>query len=264
MSGLSSRLCLGTVGHRRFAPRRHELSYRVFSLLLDLDELDSIPNECRLLSINRPGIVSWWERDHGLGSPAGLRRDIETMVRQSGLGPPPARISMLCFPRVLGYAFNPLTAYFCRDGDGLLQTMVYEVNNTFGGRHFYVIAAGRKHNGTYFHAAKKAFYVSPFNDIEGDYTFRVSDTGGPVTIGVSLKVDGAPLLTAHHTANPVPLSNRALTAALARTPLMTFKVIAGIHFEALRLWLKGVRTTRRPPRPATPSSYTQSHTGSQS
>ncbi len=264
MSGLTSKLCLGTVGHRRFRPRQHALSYRVFSLLVDLDELDRLSSACRLLSINRPGIISWWERDHGLGSLTGLRRDIDDMVKQSGLGPRPASMSMLCFPRVLGYAFNPLTAYFCRDARGRLQTMVYEVNNTFGGRHFYVVAAGERHNGTYFHAAKKAFYVSPFNNVEGDYAFRISGTGDPTTIGVSLKVDGKPLLTAHHTAKPVTLSDRALTAALTRMPLMTFKVIAGIHYEALRLWLKGLRTTKRPRLPATPSSYTQTHTGSQS
>ncbi len=262
MSDLQSRLCLGTVGHRRYSPKRHALSYRVFSLLLDLDELEAIDSAVTLLSIDHPGIISWWQRDHGLGSPDSLKRDIADMVRQSGQAAPDS-ITMLCFPRVLGYAFNPLTTYFCRDANGDLRTMVYEVANTFGGRHFYVVAAGERSNGTYFHTARKAFYVSPFNDVEGDYAFRVADDGERLAIGVSLKVNDKPLLTAHHAVWPNPLTDHALFAALCRMPLMTFKVIAGIHIEAMRLWLKGLRTTRRPQPSAASSNLTPTQPGRQ-
>ena len=263
MSRLMSKLCLGTVGHRRYRPKRHALSYRVFSLVLDLDELQAVNYSLRLLSIDRPGIISWWQRDHGLGNPDSLKRDIVDMVRQSSQAGPNS-IIMLCFPRVLGYAFNPLTTYFCRDASGDLRTVVYEVANTFGGRHFYVVAAGERSNGTYFHTARKAFYVSPFNNVEGDYAFRVAEDGERLAIGVSLKVNDEPLLTAHHVAWPKPLTDRALFAALCRMPLMTLKVIAGIHFEALRLWLKGLRTTRRPKPSAAPSNLTQTQAGPQS
>jgi DUF1365 family protein len=252
MKKLNSKLCLGTVGHRRYRPCQHTLSYSVFSLLLDLGELDTVDQTSRLLSVNRSGIMSWWERDHGLGNATGLKQDIENMVQQSGQNFQPTSITMLCFPRVLGYVFNPLTVYFCRDESGDLKTMVYEVNNTFGGRHFYIVHAGEAANGTYFHAAKKAFYVSPFNRVEGDYTFRVASGENLITIGVSLKVDGKPLLNAYQSARPEPLTDRALIAALYTMPLMTIKVIAGIHFEALRLWLKGLRITRRPQPPTTP------------
>ncbi len=249
MNRLKSKLCLGTVGHRRYRPRQHVLSYNVFSLLLDLDELEAVDRTSRLLSINRLGIMSWRERDHGLGNETGLKQDIKDMVRQSGQKLQPTNISILCFPRVLGYVFNPLTTYFCRDAFGNLQTMVYEVNNTFGGRHFYVVHAGEAVNGTYFHAAQKAFHVSPFNKVEGNYTFRVSGDEDLITIGVNLKVDGKPLLNAYHAAWPEQLTSRALIGALCTMPLMTVKVIAGIHFEALRLWLKGLRITRRPEPP---------------
>ena len=249
MSKLNSKLCLGAVGHRRYHPRQHALSYRVFSLLLDLDELEEIDQSCRLFSVNRTGFMSWWERDHGLGNETGLKQDIENMVRQSGQKLQPTTITMLCFPRMLGYVFNPLTVYFCRDACGDLQTMVYEVSNTFGGRHFYVVPAGESVNGTYFHSAKKAFHVSPFNKVEGNYTFRVANGESLITIGVSLKVDGKPLLNAYQSAKPQPLTDRALMAALCTMPLMTIKVIAGIHFEAVRLWLKGLRTTRLPEQP---------------
>ncbi len=246
MSGLSSKLCIGTVTHRRCRPVRHALRYRVFSLLLDLDELESVDRKAKLLRINRRGIVSWWERDHGLGKENGLKNDIKQMVC-SALGDADIRrVVVLCFPRLLGYVFNPLTVYFCRDSSDKLLAMVYEVNNTFGGRHFYVVPAGQPESGVYFHAARKAFYVSPFNEVAGDYTFHVQASDEKMVVGVNLKTEDRPLLTANLIGRIEPLNDTSLVAALVRTPLLTFKVIAGIHFEALKLWLKGLRLTRRP------------------
>lgn len=244
---LNSKLFIGRVCHKRYRPRRHTLRYSVFSLLLDLDELSSVDRQCKMLTVNRPGLLSFWEGDHGTGRPGGLKKDLQQLIAAAGIAQHAERIEMLCFPRMFGYVFNPITAYFCRSASGDLQTMVYEVNNTFGGRHFYVVEAGMTSGGIYFHSAAKAFYVSPFNHVEGDYTFRVMRDGNNVAIGISLKVDGLPLLNAHQTGRIEPLNDRGLLTALRRMPLMTFKVIAGIHIEALRLWLKGLRTTPRAP-----------------
>lgn len=245
MKIFNSKLCHGLVHHRRYRPRQHALSYRVFSVLLDLDESDAVDRSLRMFAVNRPGLVTWWERDHGLGNETGLKQDMANMVRECGL-PQPQFISIFCFPRVLGYVFNPLSVYLCRNSRGDLDTMVYEVNNTFGGRHFYIVPAGKPANGTFAHTAKKAFYVSPFNSVEGDYAFRVAEDDDQIAIGVNLKVDGRPLLNAYQTASKVPLSDRALAAALWTTPFMTLKVTVGIHLEAMKLWLKGLRITRRP------------------
>ena len=246
MSRYSSRLCIGTVTHRRCRPVRHALRYRVFSLLLDLDELDRVNRATKLLKINSRGFVSWRERDHGHGRASGLKEDIQEMVRRALGDADVSRVVVLCFPRVFGYVFNPLTVYFCRDSSDKLQAMVYEVNNTFGGRHFYVVPAGDPESGVHFHGARKAFYVSPFNDVAGEYTFHVQALDEKMVVGVNLKTDGKPLLTANIIGRVQPLCNRTLAAALLRTPLLTFKVIAGIHFEALRLWMKGLRLTRLP------------------
>lgn len=263
MSTLNSKLCRGTVGHRRYRPRKHALRYRVFSLLLDLDELQVVDQKCKLLSVNRPGVISWWERDHGLGNAEGLKRDILHLINQNGCDAEAGHIAMLCFPRVFGYVFNPITVYFCRNASGHLETMVYEVNNTFGGRHFYIVRAGAPVDGVHYHVAEKAFHVSPFNKVEGDYAFRVAANADRLAVGVSLKVNDEPVLNAHHSAKPEPLGDGALAAALSRIPLMTFKVIVGIHFEALRLWLKGMRTTRQRS-PVAPVIAPHQESGSQS
>ena len=256
---LNSRLCRGTVVHRRYRPQRHALSYRVFSLLLDLDELQLIDRRCKLLAVNRPGVISWWERDHGLGNPEGLYRDIQDIISQSGCGAEARHITMLCFPRVFGYVFNPITVYFCRNAAGILQTMVYEVNNTFGDRRFYVVRAGEPVAGIHYHTTEKTLYVSPFNNVEGDYAFRVAASTAHLAVGVSLKVTHKPVLNAYHAAKLEPLSDHTLAAALGTMPLMTFKVIAGIHFEAMRLWLKGLRIKPRPRSKAADFTAHQKH-----
>ena len=168
------------------------------------------------------------------------------MVRRAVGDVDVSRVTILCFPRLFGYVFNPISVYFCRDASDTLRTMVYEVNNTFGDRHFYVVPAGEARDGVYFHTAEKALYVSPFNEVTGDYTFRVLASADRIVVGVNLKTDGRPLLTAHLAGRIGPLGDRSLVAALTRVPLLTFKVIGGIHFEALKLWMKGLAITRRP------------------
>jgi DUF1365 family protein len=166
-----------------------------------------------------------------------------------------ARIAILCYPRILGYAFNPLTTYFVHDRSGRLRLMIYEVNNTFGERHTYVLPVdGTGADGTVAQETRKVFYVSPFNQVEGRYGFRVTPPADTVALGVSLKTAEGPLLKAHFRGDRRPLTDKTLLAATARMPLMTLKVMAGIHIEAARLWLKGLRIVRRPKPPAEPFS----------
>ncbi|MEM7426044.1 MAG: DUF1365 domain-containing protein [Pseudomonadota bacterium] len=243
MSLQNSRLCWGTVVHRRYRPKHHELRYKVFSLLLDLDELTAADASLRLFSVNRSNLVSFRERDHGEGSAAGLKADI--LQRAARQGAEVSQVLMLCYPRVFGYAFNPLTVYYCYGTCGRMTAIVYQVNNTFGGRQFYTLSVTADDRAV-AQACDKKMYVSPFNAVEGGYEFHVSPPGETLAVGVNLRVDGRPVLKAYHTASTEPLTDASLARALAAMPLMTFKVIAAIHFEALKLWLKGLRMRPRP------------------
>jgi DUF1365 family protein len=143
---------------------------------------------------------------------------------------------------VLGYVFNPLTVYYGFDARDRLCMMVYEVNNTFGGRHSYVVPASE----TLLQHAEKHFFVSPFNKVEGRYSFHFTVPGEKLALGVALSVGGKPLLKAYVSGTRRRLDDAQLLRCFARMPLLTLKVIGGIHVEALRLWWKGLKLNRRP------------------
>lgn len=246
MSGLRARLCDGLVVHRRYRPTLHSLHYRVFSLLLDLDDVEAISRRLKLFSFNGPNLFSVQEKDHGDGAVEGLKRCILNKVTARYPDAEITRVAMLCFPRVLGYVFNPLTVYYCYGEEDELAAIVYEVNNTFGDRHHYVLQADADAGKTLAQACSKKMYVSPFNAVDGDYEFHVSPPRETLAVGVNLRVDGAPVLKAYLSAKTGTLSDRTLLWAFARMPAMTFKVIAGIHWEALLLWLKGLPIKKRP------------------
>lgn len=243
----------GTVVHARVRPIRHRLAYKVFTVLLDCDGLERLDRRLRLFSCNRFNLFSLYDRDHGDGSPISgyLRR----VAAEAGLAGTVSRFAMLCYPRILGYAFNPLTVYFGLDAQGRVRLLVYEVNNTFGERKTYVLPVEAGESGLIAQNCRKSFYVSPFNAVEGDYSFRVTPPGEDLTVGVALKNDKGPLLRAHFRGRRSDLSDAGLLRALGRTGWMTVKVIAGIHYEAARLWLKGLRTVSRPPPPEKPITY---------
>jgi uncharacterized protein len=243
-----SALFLGTVMHRRVRPVEHRLSYRVFSLLVDLDELPALDRRLRLFSYNRPGLLSFHDRDHGPGDGTPLKPWVRRQLHAAGIAADGA-VRILCFPRVLGYVFNPLCVWFCHRADDTLAAVLYEVNNTFSQRHFYLIPAAASRDGTVRQRCAKAFYVSPFMDMATDYEFRIRPPDLSVAISVRQTDAAGAVFYASHTARREPLTDRALIKAYLGHPLMTFKVIAGIHWEAFKLWRKGMRVRPRPPEP---------------
>jgi uncharacterized protein len=250
MSAEASAFYAGTVMHQRLRPRRHRLRYRIFSLLLDLDELDGLAARLRLFSRNRFNLFSFHDHDFGDRGPKPLRAQIERHLAAAGIETPGGAIRLLTMPRVLGYAFNPLSVYFCyRRPDGL-AAIVYEVSNTFGERHSYVIPVHG--DGAIHQECAKRFFVSPFLDMDMNYLFRVVPPGRRVGIAISGRDAQGPVIVASLFAERAPLSDARLARAFVTYPLLTLKVIAGIHWEALRLWLKGARLRRRPPLPECP------------
>jgi uncharacterized protein len=233
---LKSAIYEGQVVHKRLRPVAHELSYHVASLFVDVDALRThqLP---ALLSFNRFNLFSIHDSDHGDG---GTISDFAwEKVRSAGLADEVASIFMLCYPRILGFAFNPLTAYYAVDRAGHVRLMIYEVHNTFGGRHTYVsnpIGPG----GAAWHVTEKTFRVSPFNGVEGSYGLRATTPGENLTLGVALSTNDGPLLKAWFRARRRPLTNFALLGLFVRLPFQTLKVVGGIRWEALKLWLKGL------------------------
>jgi hypothetical protein len=248
-------LYVGTVTHHRWKPKRHHLRYGVFALLADLDELPELARRLTLFSHNRFNLFSLMDRDFGAGDGTALKPWVEAQLAQAGLETRGIRISLLCYPRILGYAFNPLSVFFCRRArDGALIAILYEVHNTFGERHCYLIPA-ESSDTPVRQECDKAFYVSPFIDMQATYRFQIlppsfeSKTGERVAIVISETDAEGPLLDASFVASRVPLGDGKLLSLMARHPLMGLKVIGGIHWEALRLWLKGIKLANRPAPP---------------
>lgn len=236
----------GIVTHTRLKPRLHALVYRIFMLLLDLDELDALDRDLRLFSVRRFNLTGFDPRRHGDGSATPLKAQVEAQLAAAGIahgGP----VRLLAMPRVLGLGFNPLTVYFCHRADGALSAILYEVNNTFGERHSYLIPA--EDAPIVRQACDKGFYVSPFMDMDLSYAFRVRPPGEHVQVLVDVDDAEGRVLATGFVAERRELTDRNLLRAWLTHPWMTVGVLGAIHWEALFIWLKGEKIRRRPAKP---------------
>ena len=240
MSSLRSAIYPGTVLHARTRPRRHRLRYSIFWMLFDLDELQRLDRDHRLFGHNRAALLSFHDRDHGERDGSPLRPWAERMMRQAGVAPDGGRIEVLCMPRVLNHVFNPISVWFCRDSAGELRVVIYEVNNTFGERHSYAIPVAAPGAEVIDQGCDKAFYVSPLMDMDLAYAFRVRPPGVRASVAITASDREGPILSASFAGERREISDRALFATWLAHPLLSLKVLAGIHWEALRILLKGV------------------------
>jgi DUF1365 family protein len=241
-------LYFGEVMHARLKPIGHRFSYRVMSLLIDLDRLEEADTASPLFGVNRAALYSFAEADHGKRDGSSLRGYAQACAAARGIDLAGGRVLLLCYPRLLGYAFNPLSVYFCYRADGALALIIYEVRNTFGEIHPYVlpVRADEVSEAGIRQRQDKLFYVSPFMAMAMRYHFRVCPPGAQVKLRI-LETDGSgPLLAATFNGRRRALTTAALLRSVVALPLVSFKILAAIHWEALRLWLKGVRLTPRP------------------
>ena len=237
---MNSALYPGVVHHARLKPQRHKLRYRIFNLFLDLDELPQLAQRLRLFGYNRASLLSFHDRDHGDRSGAPLRAWVENELAAANIAFDGGPIRLLCMPRVLNHVFNPISLYFCYARDGALVAIVHEVNNTFGESHAYVLRADAPDAaGVITQSCDKRFYVSPLQPMALAYEFRILPPGDQATTAITVRNAQGPVLTASFHGQRQPLTDRALFAQWLAHPLLSLKVLAGIHWEALLIWLKG-------------------------
>jgi len=261
----SSRLYLGHVYHRRVRPRVHQLKYRVFSLLIDLEELPELHNKLRGFSWNRFNMLSVYDSDFGVHRTMGLRAGVDQALTDADILERPSRVLLSCFPRVFGYAFNPISLYYCLRSDGDVFAVIHEVHNTFGERHVYVLKVEPTRKRRVENVNKsmiwiqqhssKELFVSPFAHMDMHYHFRLNVPNERQVLAIRLHDEEGLVLTASYTANQLPLTAKHIMLQVLRMPFMALKIMIGIHWEALLLWLKRVpwfshvpkTTERRPP-----------------
>jgi DUF1365 family protein len=250
-------LYAGQVMHQRMKPVGHRFSYDVFSLMIDLDRLDEADRLSKVFSVNRRNLLSFHEKDHTGDSALPLRNYVDTLLRQTGIAIPPARVLLVCYPRTLGLVFNPLSVYYAYENDGALIAMIYEVRNTFGERHTYVCPIGPNDvsDAGIRQQCDKLFHVSPFIPMAMRYQFRMLPPGDAIRWRILETDKDGPLLAATFSGVQVPLKTGKILRLVARIPHLTLKIVAGIHWEALKLWIKGVRYIPRPQAPEPTSAW---------
>lgn len=248
-------LYFGHVMHARLIHPLHRFVYRVFCLLLDLDRLEEAGQLSRLFSINRCNLFSFCESDHGARGKMPLRAWVDEALGQAGMARA-TRVLMLCYPRVFGFVFNPLTVFFCYDEHNTLTALLYEVRNTFGEKHTYVapILAGELSEAGVRQERDKKFYVSPFLDMPLTYRFRVRPPQDEVAVRIMEMSGIQPVLAATFHGIAKPLCGQSLLRGMIQMPFGALKVVLGIHWEALKLWVKGAKFFSRP-KPPEPLSY---------
>jgi DUF1365 family protein len=241
---LASGLYTGLVSHTRVKPRQHKLAYRVFMLLIDLDELPDL--KLKTLGVGRFNLFGFDPKRFGDSSGRPLKAQIEATLAEAGI-PHGGPIRLLAMPQILGNAFNPITVYFCHAPNRTLSAILYEVNNTFGERHSYLIPAPNA--ALIKQGCAKQFYVSPFMDMDLTYAFRILRPEERVLVAVDTSDAEGLILAASFSGERRPLTDGALIKAWLTHPWMTLGTIAAIHFEALKIWLKGEKVRVRPPKP---------------
>jgi DUF1365 family protein len=241
-------LYVGEVVHQRFAPKRHRLAYRVFQTLLDLDAPQSL-DRLRFFSRNRFNLFSFYDRDHGpdkADTTSPLRERMTALLRRHGLYEPGDRLFLMAMPRVLGFVFNPISLYFAQAQDGSMRAVIYEVNNTFGDRHSYVLPV-RVSEPHIRQSSDKRLHVSPFMDMDMAYRFDLTAPEERFVLQIRLNRAETPMLFAGFTAQRRTLDDAQLLRLFFVMPFLTLKVVLGIHWEALLLFAKGLRLKPKPP-----------------
>ena len=244
MSHFESCIYSGFVTHERFKPKRHFFSYKTFSLLIDLSEIKNLEKKIKFFSYNKLNILSFYSTDHGNRDGSSLIKWVKNTLKKSKINFSIGKIKLLCYPRFFGYVFNPLSIFFCYDKKLKLKAVLYEVKNTFGEQHTYIFRSSNTSN-LILQKCNKKFYVSPFIEMKTFYNFRLLKPGRKLNVLIKQNDEKGLLLIARQVGKRVDLTAKNLFIEFLKHPLMSVKVIAAIHFEAFRLWFKGIKHVKK-------------------
>ena len=236
----NSYIYTGTVIHKRFKPRIHIFNYKVFSLLIDLSEINLLHKTLKLFSYNKFNIISFFNKDHGPRDGSSLVNWVIDNLKKNNIESNDVQIKLLCYPRIFGYVFNPLSVFYVYNKNSDLIAILYEVKNTFGEQHTYVFKTKKEQN-LIQHICKKKFHVSPFIAMNCVYFFRLLKPGNKISVIIDAHDPEGKILYASQDGVKSELNNINLIKSYLKHPLMTFKIILAIHFEAFKLWTKGIK-----------------------
>ena len=235
----NSKIYTGKVIHKRFKPKEHYFKYNVFSLLIDLNELEEINKYIKFFSYNKFNIISFYDKDHGDRDGSSIKLWVKKNLRNIGIMTEDVRIKLLCYPRIFGYVFNPLGTYFIYNKHSELISIFYEVKNTFGEQHTYIFKA--QDEITVQNKCKKKFYVSPFIEMDCEYHFKTLNPREQLSVVINQNDKDGKLLFASQDGISKDFNNKNLILSYLTHPLMTFKIIGAIHYEAFKLWAKRIK-----------------------
>ena len=240
----NSSIYIGNVIHKRFKPKIHSFNYKVFSLLIDLSELELLNKKLKLFSYNKFNIISFYNKDHGPRDSSSLKNWVEDNLKKNNIDTNEIQIKLLCYPRIFGYVFNPLSVFYVYDKNLNLISILYEVKNTFGEQHTYIFKSDKNQN-LIQHVCKKKFHVSPFIEMDCTYFFRVLKPTNKISVIIDQHDNEGKILYASQDGTRIDLNNKNLILSYLKHPLMTFKIILAIHFEAFKLWTKGIKFIKK-------------------
>ena len=241
---ISSSIYNGNVIHKRFKPKKHFFKYKVFSLFLDLSELKELHNNLNFFSLNKFNLISFYEKDHGERDGSSILDWVKNNLRSNNISTDNIKVKLLCYPRILGYVFNPLSIFFVYDNDENLISILYEVKNTFGEQHTYVFKIEGENKLIQNNCSKK-FHVSPFIEMDCNYFFRILNPGDKLSVIIDQYDQEGKILFASQDGVRSDLTNKNLMNSYLKHPLMTFKIISAIHFEAFKLLIKGIKFVKK-------------------
>ena len=240
----NSYIYIGNVIHKRFKPTVHFFKYKVFSILIDLSEIDLLDNSLKIFSYNKFNIVSFYDVDHGPRDGTSVKEWVIKNLQDNQIDAKDIKIKLLCYPRIFGYVFNPLSVFFIYNKNSELISILYEVKNTFGEQHTYLFKI-KENDNLIENTCKKKFHVSPFIEMDCKYFFKILKPGNKISIIIDQYDEKGKLLYASQDGNRIELNNKNLFLSYLKHPLMTFKIIAAIHFEAFKLWTKGIKFIKK-------------------
>ena len=241
---INSAIYNGQVIHKRFKPKVHYFKYKVFSLLLDLSELEILDKKVNFFSFNKFNLISFHEKDHGERDGSSLKLWVQKNLKKNNIQNTDIKIKILCYPRIFGFVFNPLSVFYVYNLEDQLISILYEVKNTFGEQHTYIFRVEEDNNLIQNNCSKK-FHVSPFIEMKCNYFFRILKPGNKISVVIDQYDSEGKILFASQEGVRTDLNSKYLLKSYIKHPIMTFKIIIAIHYEAFKLWAKGIKFIKK-------------------